>query len=1487
MNRKNIGFILWAITLLMLWVILTSKAHGQVVTGTGLSIGTPPTPPGSSSPVRIVGIPGTTNGVLDTNGTGDLVRRFAVKLDLPASIAYEDEGNIFTANQTISGAFDLVVGTGGIRGPAGTGVRIDNTGNTGVWVAQFANTAITLSQPTAITGDSSVTGTWVVTGLSTLTGGFTAGAASQVNSTLGVTGLSTLTGGFTAGAASTVNSTLGITGLTTAAKIKTTGIYAVAAPLLFRNSTDAATVMSMADTGLDLTGTLGVSGLSTLTGGFNSNAASAVNSTLNITGLTTAAKIRTTGVYGVASPFNIFATDGVTPRVQVADNGPLVLTDTGTDAYIRYAASGNTTGQRQWRAGNITGNFVIGGGDDAATTWSTLARGTETDGIANGWFWGEAVTNVDPLLSYETSLGNDIYKYLSLSAAELRVGTIVAQDYIATIGGRVMVGPTTQLTEDLTDTDTQIFVKHNEMASGDRVYMEGGGKVEFMAVTSGPTDMSGGGTVSSIVRTGVAGGVTTATIPTHVAGDILVLISLRIGSNSPPTAGTSTGGGTWLNVCSGGSDSTSYRVAYLVATSAAETTGTWSGATHLFVMVYQGLTSPYFGACASTGIAGGSVATLTYPALTLTDSDGSSFILRAGTVNNATNVETLPPTSSYSLVLDLDDTRDSALWTSTSGQTTVVQDNVTTNAVSATRGLSLELLGTITTGTPTGAGPFRYDVTRNLDGSSINFWYKGDAIFNTGTTGDGFWDIYSIQSVKGGSERGPTQCANVRTGTTYNAWAPRFCSGNLYGLYGNPASNVYGTAFGDYTDVWGQIDTTNGFRFFEGSTNQKLRIDPSGYVLIGTAGSGQANTYIDNTALKMRRGTVEHAVLDATGLLLGTVGTGEENALITSTSWAMREGTTKRMELTGGTFRFYDSGGVNYPVELTGTPGTGTFGYRHLGATYANLFINGATGALEIAQGTKTRMSLVGDTLTIFRSGGTAAITLNSTDGATFVGDGGGVTNINGGNIQTSTITATQIAAGAITADDLAVGLSSDNLIMNGNFEETYAGWRCVESAGIACQAGGVTTAGGWHISTSGVEGAYTAVVAYTPTPGIGMAIGSRAVPIDDRSTYFVRLSVYSSVASATGLYVRMNEADATIPTPMWLGNGGYSGVTNRTGLKDLIGNGSHPGGYVTHELLYTPTAGTKFASLAVYNWTCVSGGGTCGYMLLDGVQMIKKTGNLSALSASMGTIDILTGGHVKSGTALPSGSGDGFWLGRDSDTLSKFYIGNWNGSTGNYLYWNGSGLSMVGNLSSPGYWSLGQTSGLNFVQTDANFSIARGVNFGTSGAWGSLFSIKQTGYPEIYMQGGGGGRAIVDGPAVAILQGSTAIVRTPTGVTSTAIEVQATDIKIGVTGSGIATTMSPYFDGQVTLGTSAKRYKTINMDLPNNPTPKFVLVNKGCGTSGGSGCGGDEDSAVGYYFALGSVTPVNIYMRKWDNSGSCYISVVTGLVFFTTCPSP
>lgn len=150
--------------------------------------------------------------------------------------------------------------------------------------------------------------------------------------------------------------------------------------------------------------------------------------------------------------------------------------DVNTSKFTVAASSGNTA-----VAGtlNVTGATTLSstlGVTGAATHSSTLDQvGTET-----------VHADVMPNAGYVSNLGSLSDKYLTLHAAELWVETLVAQSTMATIGGRVLVAPTNELTADVAPTDAGINVKYNNLAVNDIVYLEANGKVEFIKILSGP-----------------------------------------------------------------------------------------------------------------------------------------------------------------------------------------------------------------------------------------------------------------------------------------------------------------------------------------------------------------------------------------------------------------------------------------------------------------------------------------------------------------------------------------------------------------------------------------------------------------------------------------------------------------------------------------------------------------------------------------------------------------------------------------------------------------------------------------------------------------------------------------------------------------------------------------------------------------------------------------------------------------------------------------
>ncbi len=363
--------------------------------------------------------------------------------------------------------------------------------------------------------------------------------------------------------------------------------------------------------------------------------------------------------------------------------------------------------------------------------------------------------DVLPGAGYDLNLGSLAKKYLTLHAAELWVETLVAHETMATIGGRILVGPTTELTADVTAGSATFALKHNEADAGDVLRLEAGGAVEFVRVQT--LTIVAGNQGAKIFA--VAGDLTA-----YFTAGVLFTVRGSTGNN-----GTYTTVGSWYNAGSGNTE---------ITVSEAIPSGTWNG-----YIAYRG------------------------------------------------------------------------------------------------------------------SGPYLYLMDRNLDGSGANAWYAGDALFNTGVTGEGFIDLYSVHGVKASTQYGPTIAGNVRTGTAYNAWAEHWAIGNLNGLYGYGAT-AYGAAFGKYADgaSFITVDATNGIRMLSRSggadtvraqwavdgtltigANGEITLTPAGNVTLGVVATNQGNAYWNatNKRLEFRggaAGTVVQAYVDTSGAFVAGAG---------------------------------------------------------------------------------------------------------------------------------------------------------------------------------------------------------------------------------------------------------------------------------------------------------------------------------------------------------------------------------------------------------------------------------------------------------------------------------------------------------------------------------------------------------------------------------------------------------------------------------------
>lgn len=176
--------------------------------------------------------------------------------------------------------------------------------------------------------------------------------------------------------------------------------------------------------------------------------------------------------------------------------------------------------------------------------------------------------------------------------------------------------------------------------------------------------------------------------------------------------------------------------------------------------------------------------------------------------------------------------------------------------------------------TATAQGDYAYIVERNWDGSGANDWYAGDAVLDTGKVTGGlagaFIDLYSVRGLNPGSTAGPTIVGNVRTGHGAADWREHWAIGNLRGIYGNGASNVFGAAFGDTSSIHVQIDSTNGIRMLGAGGAAGFEYgawDTSGNVRFGYSTAGQLTFTASDGTLRLKMAGADKLVATTDGNL--------------------------------------------------------------------------------------------------------------------------------------------------------------------------------------------------------------------------------------------------------------------------------------------------------------------------------------------------------------------------------------------------------------------------------------------------------------------------------------------------------------------------------------------------------------------------------------------------------------------------------------------
>ncbi|TLY39614.1 MAG: DUF2341 domain-containing protein, partial [Nitrospirae bacterium] len=124
-------------------------------------------------------------------------------------------------------------------------------------------------------------------------------------------------------------------------------------------------------------------------------------------------------------------------------------------------------------------------------------------------------------------------------------------------------------------------------------------------------------------------------ITTPSVGDLILVFAHRDGSTTAPTLATN-----YTNINSSGANTNSSRIGYKISDGTETTSGTWTNATSVAVVVYRGqhATTPI----GATGSGGASSNAIAYNTFTLQVTDGTSWVVGVGGHRTATNVGQAP-----------------------------------------------------------------------------------------------------------------------------------------------------------------------------------------------------------------------------------------------------------------------------------------------------------------------------------------------------------------------------------------------------------------------------------------------------------------------------------------------------------------------------------------------------------------------------------------------------------------------------------------------------------------------------------------------------------------------------------------------------------------------------------------------------------------------------------------------------------------------------
>lgn len=488
------------------------------------------------------------------------------------------------------------------------------------------------------------------------------------------------------------------------------------------------------------------------------------------------AQVTITKVAGAATAGATSAFTSVTGRTYLAvmRNGqavkPTAVTSTNGIVFSEVAAS-------------LAGSNMI-------TVWAGVCSGGGSSGTATSTYTGSTNPSINilemPAGTYikATATGNATSSSISASLASITSESACLMVAVTGTGSALTVTPESGYTN----------LSPNATAVGDTIIIKRESDVDFTPSCTVSASVQWNAIAlecawywnSSLSYVGQASGTTTATLPAHQAGDLIVIYAFRDGNATAPSLPAG-----WVSINTSTTTSTGSRLGYKWARNASETSGTWTNATTVIAQVYRGhkYETPIGGNSQTVGTTNTSVA---WGNITLTDTNGTSWVAAMrGHRSVDTTLETAPSgLTARSTVVDATDeaagfdtngaVASGSTWTAPAGQNIGgTASGWTAQAVAIRRGIAepaVTLSGQ--SGTAVTTTGFTPRVTSNKNSGTIYMVVVPDgntpsvAQIKAGQRSDGTAAInaQSITSAYSNASQDFTAVTGLTIATPYDVW---------------------------------------------------------------------------------------------------------------------------------------------------------------------------------------------------------------------------------------------------------------------------------------------------------------------------------------------------------------------------------------------------------------------------------------------------------------------------------------------------------------------------------------------------------------------------------------------------------------------------------------------------------------------------------------------------------------------------------------------